>query len=127
MLDPELYQRENNIQRRDVRDLLKEFMHLVRWRPEGEDVVMDVGCGSGDVTWDLLRPLLPAGYAKIVGVDISEKMVRYARKHYPEAEFVQMDLGAPNVPDNHQETVDHIFSFYCLHWIHDQRLLFFIK
>ena len=53
--------------------------------------VMDYGCGTGTAT-PFLRDTLGANH--IVGVDISEKSIAYARDHHPGASFhVQKDLA----------------------------------
>lgn len=46
--------------------------------------VLEVGCGAGHFA-EALRTALPE--ARIVGVDLSERMVREARKHVPGIEF----------------------------------------
>lgn len=50
--------------------------------------VLDVGCGTGIPT---ARQLVDAGH-HVVGVDISEEMLRLARRDVPEAEFRHLDI-----------------------------------
>lgn len=52
----------------------------------GDGVVVDVGCGPGDVTADLAGQGLP-----VVGVDPSARMLDIARRKYPEREFLADD------------------------------------
>ncbi|GMV40951.1 MAG: hypothetical protein AMXMBFR64_26670 [Myxococcales bacterium] len=47
--------------------------------------VLEVGCGAGHFV-EVLRKALPE--ARIVGVDLSERMVREAREHVPGVEFL---------------------------------------
>lgn len=120
-----LYQRANQVQRHDAKTVLREYGNLFEWRLDGKDRVMDIGCGSGDVTVDFLEPLLPSNYEKLVGSDISLKMVNYAgetyTRTYPKVEFDQLDIGDDCMPKRYLEHFNHITSFYCLHWVQDQR------
>jgi SAM-dependent methyltransferase len=53
--------------------------------------VLDAGCGPGITTRELLD-----GGARVVGVDVSPRMLRHARARTGgEAEFVRADLGRP--------------------------------
>lgn len=52
MNSPELYIRNNYLQRRDNKDTLNRFIDKMIWKPN--EIVLDVGCGPGDVTSDIL-------------------------------------------------------------------------
>ena len=52
--------------------------------------VLDLGCGDGRFS----AALVGAGVG-VVGVDVAAEALRRAREHAPEAEFVQVDEGAP--------------------------------
>ena len=52
--------------------------------------VLDLGCGDGRFS----AALIGAGVT-VVGVDAAAEALRRARDHAPEAEFVQVDEGAP--------------------------------
>jgi SAM-dependent methyltransferase len=67
---------------------------IIKHRHPG-GVVVDLGCGSGVLSAELLR----TGY-RVRGVDISEDMIRLARQQAPKAEFTvgslfDIELGAP--------------------------------
>ncbi|HZC22615.1 MAG TPA: class I SAM-dependent methyltransferase, partial [Candidatus Binatia bacterium] len=51
---------------------------LSRLRLEGDEVVLDAGCGTGRLTADLLEAL-PEG--RVVGIDASQNMLHSAREH----------------------------------------------
>jgi len=53
---PEIYVRENGMQRRDANDITSKFIEKMIWKPD--EVVLDIGCGPGDVTSDILYPFL---------------------------------------------------------------------
>lgn len=66
-------------------------LEAVRWLldrlPPGSRV-LDAGCGTGRPT---ARQFADAGH-RVVGIDISEEMLRLARRDVPEAEFFRLAL-----------------------------------
>lgn len=119
-----LYQRSNGLQRRDAKQVIEEFAQVMQWRSDGQDSLMDIGCGCGDVTIDYILPILPMNFSRLVGVDLSEQMVRHAREHYPHPNisFDKVDIGADlSKFMRSSELFDHITSFYCLHWVQNQK------
>ena len=53
---PERYIRNNGIQQRDARDILAAYIEKMVWK--SDEIVLDIGCGPGDVTSDILNPFL---------------------------------------------------------------------
>uniref|UniRef100_A0A1B0EU94 Methyltransferase domain-containing protein n=1 Tax=Lutzomyia longipalpis TaxID=7200 RepID=A0A1B0EU94_LUTLO len=97
-----LYQKANSLQRRDAKEVLDEFGHLMQWHVDREESILDVGCGSGDVLVDYLLPALPKTYSRVVGADISEQMVRYARDtygHLKRVSFTTLDIEGEIPPE----------------------------
>jgi trans-aconitate 2-methyltransferase len=88
----------------------------------GDETVLDAGCGSGSVTFDLAAKL-PAG--RIYAVDASEEMIISLRAAIAER-------GATNIVPVHAsltdftipEGVDAVFSNAVFHWIPQDDLLF---
>lgn len=124
MNKPALYKLANDMQRRDVRHTIDEYSHVLRWREEGGDSILDIGSGSGDNLIDFLLPILPPNFQRLVGADVSHEMVEFARQHYtqPKVTFEVFDVGIPIEQQSFDNTepFDHITSFYCLHWVQDQ-------
>lgn len=119
-----LYQRSNGLQRRDAKLVIDNFAQLLQWRPDGQDSLLDVGCGSGDVTIDYILPMLPRNFSRLVGIDLSEPMIHHAREQYPytNIDFHKLDFdGDIDKYIANTESFDHITSFYCFHWIQDQK------
>lgn len=58
------------------------ILDVLRRNEIRDGLVVDLGCGSG--LW--AEQLVKGGY-KVLGIDISESMIRIARKRVPEAEF----------------------------------------
>src|SRR5580700_3763390 len=89
---------------------------------QGNETVLDAGCGTGRLTFEL-GALLPAG--RVVGLDISQNMLREARDRVPvplagRAFFVAADLQ--DLPFT--ERFDGIFSTAAFHWVLDHDRLF---
>lgn len=127
MNEPKLYNRANQVQRRDAKLLIEEFGKLLQWRRGGGDRILDVGCGSGDVTMDFLVNILPRDYEQLVATDSCLKMLKFAEESYGKKSskiiFKYLDIGADSMPQKYLEYFHHITSFYCLHWIIDQKLV----
>ncbi|MBA3422137.1 MAG: methyltransferase domain-containing protein [Thermoleophilaceae bacterium] len=85
---------------------------------EGDENLLDAGCGSGRVT-ELLLERLPHG--RVIGVDASATMIAAARKRLGErAELRTGDLAELEV----EVPVDAVFSNAVFHWIPDHDRLF---
>lgn len=88
---------------------------------EGDERVLDAGCGSGRVT-ELLAERLPHG--DVVALDGSPSMVEAARQRLARfdgrIEYVVADLGQP-LPI---QPVDAILSTATFHWVPDHDALF---
>jgi trans-aconitate 2-methyltransferase len=95
---------------------------LQRLPLRGDELVLDIGCGSGLVTEKLLDQL-PAGRG--IGIDVSLNMLLAARDHLQRthghhAWFVHADAAA--LPFD--GIADAIFSTASFHWVLDHEALF---
>jgi trans-aconitate 2-methyltransferase len=87
----------------------------------GDETVLDLGCGTGTVTEQLLERLGPAG--RVIGVDGSARMVEEAARRLsgdPRASFVRQDLLALDIAP----PADAAVSSATFHWIKDHDTLF---
>jgi len=97
---------------------------LERLRPEGVQVVLDAGCGSGRVTEMLLQRLPDA---HVVALDGSQRMLDAAAGRLApaiaagRAELLKADLSLPLPLDR---PVDAVVSTSTFHWIADHDALF---
>ena len=92
---------------------LKDFgdsPQAVRWTPEGQlrryetflqiagDLsgkrVLDFGCGKGDFYGFIKGKAISVNYC---GVDINENLIALAKRKYPEAEFIPMDIDEAEI------------------------------
>lgn len=91
---------------------------LDRLTLNGDETVLDAGCGSGRITETLIERL-PRG--RVIAVDMSESMVIAARERLgPDADIRQADLLELQL----EEPVDAILSTATFHWIADHDALF---
>lgn len=95
---------------------------LSRLQLRGDEVVLDAGCGTGRLTAELLDAL-PHGC--VVGVDLSQNMLRFAREHLASQFGTQVSLVAcdflhlPFI-----SAFDVIVSTAAFHWVLDHDRLF---
>ncbi|KAF5299211.1 hypothetical protein FQA39_LY02384 [Lamprigera yunnana] len=118
---PSLFVKNGVQARRDAKDMLKKHLQLLKIKEHGN--VIDVGCGPGNVTYDVLYPLLPKSINKLVGIDVSPKMIKFAKESYENStvKFVELDILGDKMPEDFVGHFDHLVSTYCLHLVNDQR------
>jgi trans-aconitate 2-methyltransferase len=109
--DPAQYLRWSDHRLRPAVDLLQRVPLTSPTR------VVDLGCGTGNVT-ALLRARWPE--ARVTGVDASKAMLERARASDGGVEWLEADVATwtPAAP------VDVLFSNATLHWIDDHAALF---
>nr|AHW46050.1 juvenile hormone acid methyltransferase [Aphis gossypii] len=117
---PEQYVKENGLQRKDAKDISSTYIRKMVWK--SNEIVLDVGCGPGDVTSDILYPLLKNKINQLVGVDKSIEMVEYAKKTYgcSKIDFKVLDIENANDCSFYSHRFNKIFSFFCFHWVHNK-------
>lgn len=79
----------------------------------GNERVLDIGCGDGKIT-QFLQDELTTG--EIVGIDLSKEMIEHAVKSYPTISFTVKDAKELD----YIEEFDLAVSFSTLEWIDDQ-------
>jgi len=95
---------------------------LSRLRLRGDEVVLDAGCGTGRLTADLLEAL-PRG--RVVGVDLSQNMLRSARDHLGVRFGTRVNLVAADLLRlPFSRAFDGIVSTAAFHWVLDHDRLF---
>ena len=109
--DPQQYSRFAGQRLRPALDL------IARIPIEQPRTVVDLGCGTGNVTL-ILRSRWPD--AGVTGVDGSPQMLAEARKAEADIVWKQCDVAHWNPP----EKFDLVFSNAALHWLDDHRALF---
>ena len=106
--NPELYVSSSSAQTNQGLELLtKVFL-------KGNERILDIGCGDERLSAEIARNL-PEG--SILGIDVSEAMVNFAKAHYPPEQFPNLALcrQAGELPFDSE--YDIIFSNSALHLI----------
>lgn len=120
-----LFQRVNYISKRDAVEAVQEFQSEFNWRLDGTDSVMDAGCGTGNIAHDVILPIMPPNFKRVVGIDVSNDMLEFARKTavHPKLSFAEfnLDVDLENQSLNGIEPFDHITSFYCMMWVRNEK------
>lgn len=87
---------------------------------------MEIGCGFGDTTMDILLPALDPN-STIISTDVSESMINHANTTYGSNErlkFEVFDIETTDLPEMYISEFDHIFSFPGLFFCKDIRRAF---
>lgn len=118
-----LYAKSNSWQRRLNLKVLDLLQMAFRPRDTSRLQFLDLGCGTCDFTQDCLLPRCPP-CRRIVAVDASEDMLRYARQNCVSAEieidFLNISEDVGNFVEKYGK-FDRVYSFFCLNWVKDQR------
>lgn len=101
----ELYQSSHAFVWQFGRDLLTML------RPKAGERILDVGCGTGQLTADIAN-----SGAEVIGLDQSVEMIATARANFPQLRFEVADIAATN----YDNEFDAAFSNAALHWVRDQ-------
>lgn len=77
--------------------------------PKSNEIIIDLGCGSGELTNKIAKSALA-----VIGLDISENMIIKAKHDFPEIHFIQHDA---ELPFPIYKPVDCVFSNASLNWM----------
>ena len=102
----ELYQSSHAFVWQFGRDLLTMLL------PKPDERILDVGCGTGQLTSEIAN-----SGADVVGIDLSGEMIAAAKNNFPQLRFEVADIAATSC-DNE---FDAVFSNAALHWVRDQQ------
>ncbi|MCH9613131.1 MAG: putative trans-aconitate 2-methyltransferase [Chlamydiia bacterium] len=85
---------------------------------EGNEEVLDLGCGDGKISYDIAKDLT---VGHVVGLDISPSMISYAQAHFsaPNLDFILGDFHDFRFP----ERFDMVVSFAALMWSNDHEMV----
>uniref|UniRef100_A0A1Y1LF13 Methyltransferase type 12 domain-containing protein n=1 Tax=Photinus pyralis TaxID=7054 RepID=A0A1Y1LF13_PHOPY len=106
---------------REAKSAVEKLLTFVKWKKHCK--VLDVGCATGNVTHDVLRPKLPVTTSKVIGIDRDRTVVEYANAKYGggKLRFQHVDIVHDrNFVDSHLNYFDHVVSFSCLHFVREQ-------
>lgn len=111
--DPAAYAAHSSSQQLWAREL------IARLALQGNERVLDVGCGDGKVTAELARAL-PQG--RVTGIDSSAEMIRFARVAFPASAIPNLEYHVVDARQIRFESkFDLVFSNAALHWVDDHQ------
>jgi len=85
---------------------------LALLNPQPNEFILDLGCGTGDMTQQLYEQKV-----KVVGIDNSKQMIMQAKEKYPDIHFEIKDI----LELDYDSQFDAVFSNAVLHWIKQPR------
>jgi len=85
--------------------------------------VLDLGCGTGTATLEIASRL--EGTGKVVGLDLSEKMLEQAEQKLTELGYTNVEFVLQSASDlNYAEYFDHVLSTNAFHHFADKQDVF---
>ncbi|KAG1674780.1 Juvenile hormone acid O-methyltransferase [Nymphon striatum] len=107
------------------KNYLEQFKGALKL-PKENVMVMDIGCGSGNITNEVLFNILNENFnlKKIIGTDVNEEMIEFANERYLQnkLEFRTMDICTRELPEALEGKFDLVTAFSSFHWFPDQKL-----
>jgi trans-aconitate methyltransferase len=94
---------------------------IVKLNLNGNEHILDIGCGDGKVTAEIAK-VVPEG--QVIGIDSSEEMISLAKKKYPTSGYPNLHFELLDAQKlNYHKKFDVVFSNAVLHWIPDHQSL----
>ncbi|KAF5290681.1 hypothetical protein FQR65_LT01971 [Abscondita terminalis] len=125
MNNPELFLKYKQFGINGSEKMLEKHINLLVQNHEHPVTLVDIGSGPGNISNDVLLPLFKIPVDKVIGFDVSEKMVNFANATYGNEilSFKHVDVGG-KAPEEFNSYFDFVFSFWTLQWFRDQRKLY---
>lgn len=127
MIKPDLYHKSHKESKRNAGQLLKEYSTKMKWGLGGDDTLIDVGTGPGDVSIDYVYPVVQESCSKIVFSDISADMIEFFKANYQipdKCELKVLDITTESaLPCELEGQFDHVTSLLVLHRIPNNRFV----
>lgn len=101
---------------------LKTYGHLLKWK-DYKETCLEVGCGEGVMTKEILLPYIEDHIAKLVAVDILDGMIQFAKERnaHEKIDYQIVDILNDQFITTMQSQFDHVFSLFVSHLIPDTR------
>ncbi|MDR0723255.1 MAG: class I SAM-dependent methyltransferase [Treponema sp.] len=107
----------------DKWDHNQQYQHyLLKHIPKNCNTILDVGCGTGELTKKLVS------YSKeIIGIDISENMIHEAKKRNNDEKITYLKVSVEKYFEEADKTFDIIISIAALHHMDEEKILQMMK
>lgn len=119
--NPERYERHSDTQQQQSYHLQGPILQETREWDERPDWILDVGCGTGKVTEQLVKHMFPD--ARIVGIDSSKQSIAKAQTDHtgsdPEIQYKEAHIERYAPAEEHGR-YDIVFSNSAMHWVDEQ-------
>lgn len=107
--NPEDYAKNSDVQLKWAQEL-RQNLNL-----QGNESVLDVGCGDGKITADFATTLTSG---RVMGVDSSPEMIAYATRTYPSKQYSNLSFACVDARSlDFDQEFDLCFSNAVLHWV----------
>lgn len=107
--DGSYYRKNSSVQYDVINQVLSHLENL-----PFEPIVLDVGCGDGRASKELILKRLNA--KQVIGIDPSQEMLDIANKSYQNIHNLKFKKGSFQILDEH-EAYDVVTTFFSLHWV----------
>jgi trans-aconitate methyltransferase len=113
MWNPQDYAKNSDAQLKFAQEL-RSHLNL-----QGNESILDVGCGDGKITADFAATF-PS--SRVMGIDSSPEMIEYAQQTYPTSQYSNLSFACIDARSlSFENEFDLIFSNATLHWIDDHQ------
>ncbi|GFQ83194.1 methyltransf_25 domain-containing protein [Trichonephila clavata] len=118
-LDAELYESTEPLN--SVISFLRVTLKDLGWNDGKEHLVMDVGCGPGNVTVNWILPLFP-NLKKIIALDYLPSMIELAKtkNFHPKTEYHVADFEDGSATEVWNGQITKLISIHCFNWFKNQ-------
>ncbi|XP_029829108.2 juvenile hormone acid O-methyltransferase [Ixodes scapularis] len=104
-------------------DVLRSVQGSFPSGPTEDQQFLDLGCGPGNITRDVLLPQCPP-CRRFVAVDMSKDMLKYAREHFyhPKIIYDTLNIMSDDLSDfvGRYGLFDRVYALHLLNWLKDQ-------
>ena len=108
------YQKVSELQREHGKKLIHDEL-----QPRPGDIVLDLGCGTGELSAYIAE--LVAENGKVLGVDPDSERIKLAQNAHKEIKNLSFVEGSTShFPNLGSENFDLIYSNHVLHWVFDK-------
>ncbi|KAB0803557.1 hypothetical protein PPYR_00527 [Photinus pyralis] len=121
MNNPELYDKTGKILDVHMECVIKDYLGHFSRNGTKQKLALDLGSGPGWFSYKYLYQMFSSDIKKMIGVDQSENMVKYANDHYgcEAITFRKFNFLTDQIPSDFQERFDYVFSFWALQYLSD--------